>query len=344
MNKRNIFLAVGAVIYAITAIIYSNEIAQSIRESINHCLSIIIPALYAFMIASSLFVSTGLSRLAGYILNLPAKIFGISGELMSVFMISQIGGYPCGAIMLSALKNEKRITKKNAELMQYCCFGSGPAFFYGIVAGVNPKAQLCIFLSMLTINVFMLFLISRTVKLDTAKLTSQPLSKPTSASFTVAVCSAASSLVKICAMIIAFSSIKAAISAMGIKAVDSNFIGSIWEISHAGTYFKFEGNLSNIAGLLSFGGICVILQLASINKEIKIPLFIAVRGIAAIATTALCHIYINFLCKGEVLCFASAQIRSPKILSIIPSIFLFIMTMLLLSKKGWTNDGKSDII
>lgn len=345
MDKRRLFLAAGAVLYAAAAICYSSETAQSVREAVNHCLTVIIPALYAFMIASSVFVSTGLSRSAGRILWLPAKLFGINGELMSIFLISQIGGYPCGTIMLCGIRREGRISAKTAALMQYCCFGSGPAFLLGISQGIYPQARLCVFLAGLTANIMLLISLRKALK---HSLADTPCSgeyvKTEPAGFTQAVCSAAYALLKICAMIIAFASVRGAAAAAGITAASSDIIGTIWEVSSAETYLSSGGSLPWAAALLSFGGICVISQLSAIDRDVKIPVFIAVRCLCAAASYALCHIYLNYLCNGKIFCSAVLHPAESKISSIIPSIFLFIMTMLLLSKKGWTNDTKSDII
>lgn len=344
MSKRNIFLAAGAVLYAVAAVMYSGEMTKTVTEAVNRCLTVIIPSLYAFMTASSLLASSGLSVVMGRLLRLPARLFGMSGELFFVMLLSQAGGYPCGAIMLDAMRRQGRISAKSAELMQYFCFGSGPAFLLGVMGGASRRVCACVFASGAFVNLVAALIFRRASIKAGRGFVSSEAEVRAHADFTASVISAASALMKVCAMIVAFASVRGAVCAMGADIAALPLTGALWEVSCVAEYISSGGSVSIASGLLSFGGLCVTFQLASINRRISLPRFIAVRAAFGAVSTLVCRFCIVLLCNNEVSCVAVNYKAHSEKLSIMPSVFLFIMTMLLLSKKGWTNDNKGDII
>ena len=110
-------------LFAYFLICYANAAISSIINGITSCLTIIIPALFSFMVLSTFLLESGLYR----ILSIPfyplsKYVFRIEPSLFSIFILSQIGGYPIGAKLISELVISGRITKEEADKMLCYCF------------------------------------------------------------------------------------------------------------------------------------------------------------------------------------------------------------------------------
>lgn len=55
-------------------------------------------------------------------------------DIIKIYLLGSIGGFPTGAILLSNLYNEKQITKKSAELLLGICHSPNPLFVVGFVS------------------------------------------------------------------------------------------------------------------------------------------------------------------------------------------------------------------
>ena len=90
-----------------------------------------------------------------------------------------------------------------------------------------------------------------------------------------------------------------------------------------------------ITSLFSFGGVCIFLQIISIvNGNFKSGKFIAVRFISMIISYFLSLAIMNTFSDTVFVNNLSESHRVLSNISPIPSVFLLIMTILLLSKKN----------
>jgi hypothetical protein len=146
-----------------------------------------------------------------------------------------------------------------------------------------------------------------------------------------------------------FGAIIAVTSANGMMDSAGNFISYIFGIDSITAKLIVQSaievtritdcrsafSLPYAAALLSFGGVCVIMQTAFISGRSFKPLrFILIRLSGALISFLLCDVLIQLLFRNISIYTSAAEWAKTENVSIIPSIFLFIMTILLLLKKG----------
>lgn len=361
MPKSKILSAIKVIFYigiilcsAFALIIFSSEVTQSVLQSIDLCLTVIVPSLYGFLVLSGFFVKSGLYRYASVPFRLISRhILKIPTELFSVFLISQIGGYPVGAKLLTDLKAENKLSDDDASALMCYCYSSGPAFIIGTV-GIklfsSVKIGCIMFLAVFIANLIVSVIIGSFRKTPPKKIERKQINF----SFEIlidSINSGAKSLFRICTMIIFFSVIVGILDASGIiprvaevisqisgsdSKIIETIIKSVIEISHitefpAGVYSM----LPIFAGLVSFGGICVMIQASEIiNNNFPIRKFLLLRPLVAILSSVIMLLFMK--CFSVQIMTSSVGIIGSAICEIspIPSVFLLIMTILLLSKKN----------
>lgn len=273
-------LAAGAVCFLLTA--DSKAAVEAARRSVETCLSVIIPSLFAFMVFSRIVIKSGIADTALFpFYKLSSFWFKGSRRDFSIFVLSLIGGYPVG---ISLLKEEIAYNKNYtaiAEKMLCFCYCGSPSFIIQI-AGLSvlksTKAGFIVYLSnvlacltaAVIINVFGI------PKRNMCKVCI-PDPKITLNDFTESISSTVKSLSVICGTIIAFNIILELLNYAGITGIledagIGNAAAAAFEISNL-SLFKGKGGavLPLLCGLTSFGGLCIIMQTAALSKG-KIPL------------------------------------------------------------------------
>lgn len=355
-------------LFTLLCILFFSEIGKSLSDAIKNCLNTILPSLYAMMILSQLFIKTNLhSQISRPFRKISKTIFNMPEEFFTLFLISQIAGYPIGAILLTSTVKEKKLSAKDSSKMSSVCFNCGPAFLLGTIGKQYNNYFICIlvFLSCFISNLILLFFISRTCSFN--EINNTPKEKISTADLVASVSDAGKSLLKMCSMILFMSIIMGIIDGIHIsdyifKNIFSNlkisndifhsiFI-SIFDISNLVTLSMHSLNILPICTLLlSFGGICVFLQISSIsNNYIKVNLIFLIRIIASTFSCIICFIgktifFSNYETSEIVTTFAKKS-DSYIIDSYSPmaSLLLFIMTIILiksLPKKTYKLKNKT---
>ena len=305
-------------------------IADAVRSSVNTCLEVMIPSLFAFTVLAVYLQASGLYRTmlkpATYLLS---KLLRLDEELCAVFILSNIGGFPVGAKLLSNLVDNGRLSRNDAGRMLCFCYGSGPSFIISIVGqrvfGSNTVGLL-IFAACFLSSLILGILICRCGKRIRLSPCDEKLNL-SSGCFVSSVMSAAKVMLTVCTMIVCFSTITAMIEITGVMNTAEmlfSHIGAgdnaayilptITEISHIQQFIPSNSLVAALCGgLLSFGGICVILQISAISQG-HIPLrnFLIMRlpaslisGILSAAVSQWCVISEQDACIAT-----SAQIQT----------------------------------
>lgn len=346
-------------ILLVCSILYINDVKLAASNSINICLTSVIPSMYGFMIIACFMLKSNLHTIMGKPFKHIARfLFKISPEEFSIFLISVFAGYPVGAKIIYELELNNSISKKHAENLSCYCYSSGPAFIVGTVATTlygSIKVGIIIFLSIIISNIItgvVIGLFSKEATYFTSRYkTKINLDMNTLVS---SVRTAAKSIFEICIMMLMFSVLYAIILRVGIIAymtkiisqlfninadISQQIIASFFEISNISNFDANNyTNLPIITGLLSFGGLCVIMQIIAISRgKIKIMKFLLVRSFSAISSAIICKIVADKLFASVIInTYLNTQIKSSEY-SVIPSIALLLMTIILLFKKDWTN-------
>lgn len=356
MRKKIItfIIITAAVLYSVLLIMYSHDISRCISDSINTCLTVIIPSLYAFMVLTGFLVSTDLYKILSKPFSFVSRyLFKIPSEYFSVFLISCVAGYPVGAKLLSDLRSADKIDKKTAEDMLSYCYLGGPAFICGAVGITlfsSIKAGMAVFLSILSANVIIAVIIGLFRKVP-PKSNSEIHTSVTFEKLILSVISGAKSLFVICAIIIFFSTFICILDNIGIIDYISFNIENIFNVSRTdaeaivrttleiSNVSKFSYGCYNmipvISGLMSFGGICILIQIKStVVNKINVNYFIYVRILSFVISYFCSIIIIKLLINNTAVQTLSFIREAHRHITPIPTIFLLIMTILLLSKNS----------
>ncbi len=255
-----------------------NEISKAVCDAIYGCLDIMIPSLFAFTVLSVYLQGSGVARIIFKPFTfVMSRLLRLDETLCCVVLLANVGGYPVGAKLLTGLVKSGRLSAKDASRLMCCCYGSGPAFIIGIVgvriygsAVVGVMLFAACFISSLIIAVFVCRSgkrIELSVGGDGAAL-----------GFVDAVKSGAAVMMTVCTMIVAFSVITALLDISGmtilleklpaILGADDNsgtIVYSLLEISRIKDMMPLAAWVLPIcAVLLTFGGACVIVQIAAV--------------------------------------------------------------------------------
>lgn len=355
VSIKNALLTAAAVSFGVLIVIYSKAVGASVSAALERCLTVIIPSLYIFTALSGFFISSGTYQLLGkffgtfsrYILKLPEELFGI-------FLISSAAGYPIGAKLISELYDRSEINKKDAERLLCVCYSSGPAFVIGTVGhsmfaeSISVKAGLALFLSNFTANLLLLALMN--IRKPAPQKNSKKIMLDFSADTIVnSVIGGGKSMLIICAVIIFFASLTAVLSVTGIVGKLSLAVSTAFGISEplSETLICAFMEISCITGLdsaalypaaaamLSFGGLCVLLQIkAIVGSRFSLKKFLIARPVCAGFSYISAKLFfllfnIDITSAASVTVCANNTNYSPVL-----SIFLLIMTILLLSEKS----------
>ena len=285
-----IFLSLIAGAAVILLLIDPKAVSEAIELSSESCLEVIVPSLFAFTVLAIYLQNSGLYRTALKPLTFPlSKLLRIDEELCAVFVLSNIGGYPVGAKLLTELVRQGRLSPKNAGRMMCFCFGSGPGFMIGI-AGMKIFGSAAAGLMLFGASFASSLLIASFVRSrgEIALESSENRYCLTSEAFISSVTSGARVMFTVCAMIVGFSAVSALLKTVGAYALFERVFGSgeifpaLLEVTRIREIVPTGYALPTCAALLGFGGACVLMQIAALAKDIPLKGFLISRVPAAL--------------------------------------------------------------
>lgn len=282
MSKAMKYLLSAALVCAAAGILLNPaELSGAVKISVSGCLEVVIPALFAFTVLSVYMQQSGLYRTALRPMTFPlSKLLGIPEELCAVFLLANIGGYPVGARLLSGLVSSGRLSRKNAGRMLCCCYGSGPSFVIG-TAGMqvlgSAAAGGVLFGACFLSSLVMAVIICRTGE----KITLEDSTAGCDLSadcFIRSVDSGARVMYTICVMSAAFSAVTALLNTAGITGLAAKLLSlagaggnadrilpAFLEVTRVRELVPEGAAAPLCAGLLSFGGVCVLMQITAVS-------------------------------------------------------------------------------
>ena len=316
LTGKNFLTALCATALCVILLFNGPNLSEGIRKGLNLCSFSVIPALFPFM-ALSVFICK--SKAAGFFaefLKPAANFLKIPAICAGILPAAIFGGYPAAAKCINDCVLEGKLDAKTASKMLCYCVNAGPSFLIDAI-GTGVFGSLKIGFMLFAAQFLSSFLIAAVVSAFSKKpesLNYSPtFSQKSNASCAVeAIISAAESCFRMCAfIIIACGILEIAFSGKTFSMLSSPlakaFFSGIFEVT-AGVFScgKISGFGAIAAGsIASFSGISVILQVAAVTEESKIPLFpfFASRFFHAGLTAILLRIFLIFS-KEDVSAFA----------------------------------------
>jgi len=189
------------------------EIRAAVLEGLGLCARSVIPALFPFLVLSSLLISLGFGEwIAGALEGLMEPLYGISGAGASALILGLIGGYPVGARTTAELYENGLLTRDEAERLLIFCNNSNPAFLINVLGlGVFRSVRTGVWLWLIHIFSALLsgLLLGRPGRRSRAGPRPAPpvrrsRSVRLSSAFVAAVQSALAAILSICAFVVFF--------------------------------------------------------------------------------------------------------------------------------------------
>ena len=291
IRLKQITAAAGAFVLGVAVLIMSENVRRGVIDSIDLCISTVIPSLFLFTVIANLALKSGLCEAVGKLAHkFSQKIFNLSGEQFAVFLLSLFSGYPVGAGLVTELLKLGKISQYQARRMICFCVSAGPAFVIVAVgeAALGHRSDgYRLFAAHLISSVLLCFSTGILSRIFDKRKQPQPI-KPCmtpenrniaavsfSENFTASAINAAKSMFNVCTFVIVFGALGRLITtdSLPLSPFGVNFMRGITEVT-AGVHLFGRGRLPLIAFLLGFGGISVHFQVLSIAAETKVKYFL----------------------------------------------------------------------
>lgn len=290
MGTKKYLFAAMAVAAAVGIVLRPAELSGAVRQSVAGCLEVVIPALFAFTVLAVYLQRSRLYLTAFRPLTKPLSLLlGIPEELCAVFLLANIGGYPVGARLLGELVSSGRLSRRDAGRMLCFCYGSGPSFVIGTAgaevfgsAAAGGVIYAACFMSALVIAVVVCRTGERIILVPGEQ---HPVL--TAECFTGSVDAGARVMYTVCCMAAAFAAVTALLDCSGLTGLISGALGLAGFGGNSDRLFQAFLEVTRVrdmlpdgmaapvcAALLSFGGVCVVLQILAVSGG-RIP----VRGL-----------------------------------------------------------------
>lgn len=147
---KTLFLAASVTLMAASLISFPQESFDASIRGLNMWWEIVFPSLLPFFIVSEMLIGFGVVRFIGVLLEpLMRPLFKVPGVGGFVWAMGMASGYPAGAKLTARLRQEKQLTKIEAERLVSFTNSSNPLFIFGAVSvGFFYNVQLGVILAL----------------------------------------------------------------------------------------------------------------------------------------------------------------------------------------------------
>lgn len=268
----------------------------------------IFPSLFPFFILADLLINYGFVKILGTLLKKPVQsLFHLRSVCAFVIIMSLLSGFPSSAKYITKLYHEKIITLKEANHLITFTHFSNPLFILGTIFSLlnNQKICLCILFAHYGAN-FILGILLREKKQETTQSKFKQTKKPFVACFSNSIENTIHTLAYILGTITVFL----VLTTVLFKYIDlpillKNILRGFLEITQGIKYISAMDLSIHLKGLiitifLSFGGLCIHMQVLGIIKDIKIKYsrYFFSRILHAILASSLYLFFLIFLTRG----------------------------------------------
>ncbi len=292
-NKLSVMAALCALICLITA---SSQVIESARGALELCLDLILPSLFPFFVVCGLLSRLGFPAWLGRLIGPAAgRLFHVSGQGASAFVVGLTGGYPMGAGYIADMLRSGVISLPEAERLLAFCNNSGPAFIIGAVGtGVFGSAKIGLLLY--AVHIITAFIVGLLLARrggngggGTCRASAYPEPAPFSSALSDSVRQAVISSLNVCGFVVCFTVFAGLLEANGFLPALSGWLASelglelhwvkalltgILELGSGVGAMRglaaTPANLALAAGLLGWGGISVRFQTAAMLADTDI--------------------------------------------------------------------------
>lgn len=292
MTKKKMLTCITAFVGIMILILDAKTAFNGALEGIHLCVRVVIPSIFPMLFLTIILSGTLGATNASYLRKI-GKICKMPNGSEQLLLLGLISGYPVGAQCIADAYHNKQLTRFDAHRLLGFCSNAGPSFIFGMVASLFSSKSV----------VFIIWLVHITSALICSLLlpygTQENIScsENNSIGITKAVEKSAKSIMLICAWVILFRTVIAFLQRwfLWILPEDlSSVIIGLLEISN-GIYMLNSQPLTGMrfvmsAVFLSFGGLCVYLQTASVTSGLGTGYYFPGKLLQACISFFICYV------------------------------------------------------
>ena len=336
MNRRKTVSGILCALGMCLLILDAKTALDGASNGIRLCVQSLIPSLFPFFVLSAMLVS---SLSGGWLLRRLSRLCGMPAGSEGILLVGLLGGYPMGAQCVAQQIRSGVVTKEDGQRMLGFCNNAGPAFLFGVVAGLFSRKA----------TVFALWIIQILAALAAGILlpgkstaSSSPV-PPSPLSLSEALRKSVASMAVVCGWVILFRVILAFLDRWILwlfpEALRVSIIGLL-ELTN-GCYalraIPSEALRFLLANLfVCFGGLCVSMQTAAVtsSENLSLKQYFLGKAVSCMVSLLLSCAWI-FLWQG---------IQPVRILLPLAALFALILCFSLKkSKNGSGNPGSHGV-
>ncbi len=274
MRKKQLGTGIAAGIGMLILILDGKTALEGARAGVELCIRTVIPSLFPFFLLSILVTGVFMGgRLPG--LAVLGRLFRIPIGAESLLIPAFLGGYPVGAQCIAQAVRSGQLDKDAGEQMLAWCSNAGPAFLFGMVSSLFPRAWMVWVMWGILILSALLVAWHFPRPHATAKLS--PGKLPTLSS---AMTSATRVMASVCGWVVLFRVLIAFLSRWVLWLLPTEgqaALSGLLELSNgcSALYAIQDIRLRFLlcAGMLSFGGVCVTMQTMSVASGLSMKYY-----------------------------------------------------------------------
>ena len=280
---------------------YPQAATIGVSKGIDICLESLIPSLFPFLFVSTVMMNYGIfDKFSAKVGKLSKLIFDLPGDALPIIIMSVIGGFPIGAVLIKEAFEQGKISAQEGKRMLLFCVNPGPAFtisFIGCSLIGNSKAGLTVYvstvLSSLTIGIISrffsdeddlrIFVSEKTVNSKAVDVLNNSIS------------SCINNTLNICTWVIIFSCIGALIDVLPVTTLTSDFIKMISEVTNGAMVSVERFSLPVLCAVIGFSGFCIHFQImpSLISLKLRYKYFLCSRIISSGLSCIICYILLQ---------------------------------------------------
>lgn len=338
MKRKDSILLLMLLSLSSMIIVFSNKTQNGALEGLILAQETIVPSLLSVLIIFYIIMKTGAKNvLAKWFGIVSVKLFNLPKSTFPAIFLGLIGGYPTGALLTQELLVNDEIDDAQARKMLKFNFCGGCGFIITAVGFSHfgsTRIGIVLFLSNVISSVIIGILLSMFEKKGDNDFLPYQNGLPLGDAIVQSVESAMKCILSITAFIVLFSAFK------GVFKIPS-WLMPVVEISN-GICAQNSFSLALTSAYLSFGGLCIHLQLLPVISKCKMKYFdfLFYRVLSALISYAVTEILLLFF-PFEISVFSNqsqtiAKISSVNItLSILMILGCFVLVLDLSSKKKY---------
>lgn len=283
----------------------SLEIMESIKLSFSICINNLFPSLIPFMLLSNILINYNfINDISDVFENLITKIFKVNKNCAFAFVMSILSGTPSNSKYLKDLSDNNLISDIDSQKCLNFCHFTNPIFILGTIGYTflgSKKLGLIILISHYTCSIIIGIInrnkINNNIKINNnQKISNNSFIKV----LTNSINSTIDTLLLILGIITFCLILTCIINKLFLLDDNTKFLYGILEITQGLKYLSISNLSLELKAcissfLISFGGICIHMQVFSIldNKKVRYYPYLISRLIHGTLSFILTYIFIN---------------------------------------------------